>query len=108
MSFEQSQKNTQQNLNRLISKCWEDASFKQELIANPVATMESFFGRSFGDKPVRYVVNDQTDPSVFNINIPPKPNMDDLELTDAELEAIAGGWYIHIANTTLCFGNGNP
>jgi hypothetical protein len=39
------------------------------------------------------VVNDQTDQSAVFINIPAVPTMENMELTEEQLEAIAGGGY---------------
>lgn len=39
----------------------------------------------------KIVVQDQTDSSVIYINIPAQPNTDDMQLTEEELEMIAGG-----------------
>ncbi|QTE23311.1 NHLP leader peptide family RiPP precursor [Polaribacter cellanae] len=111
MSLEQSQENAQKNLNKLINKCWEDENFKKELIENPVETMETFYGRTLDSNKKskrKIVVNDQTDPSVVHINIPAKPNFDDMELSDAELEAVAGGWFVQLGWTLICFGDGDP
>jgi hypothetical protein len=79
-------------LKTLAHKAWESATFKEELIKNPVATIEQVTGRSItnlGDK--RIVVEDQTDESVIYLNIPAKININELELTEEQLEMIAGG-----------------
>ena len=103
MNLQKAQENSQKNYQRLMNKCWEDESFKQNLIESPEATLEQFFGTPPRDKgQSRIVVNDQTDSSVLHINIPPKPNVDDLELTDAELEAVAGGEFTMVAWTLYC------
>ncbi len=82
----------QETMNSLINKCWEDENFKQELIASPRATIEKFTGKPVKiPKGVQLVVNDQTNSSFAHINIPAKPNFDDMDLTDEELEAVAGG-----------------
>ncbi|MFY7672168.1 NHLP leader peptide family RiPP precursor [Tenacibaculum sp. MEBiC06402] len=81
-----------QLFNTIIKKAWEDTNFKNELIQNPVEAIEKLTGKKLdltGGKKV--VVNDQTDTSNVYINIPAKPNMEDLQLSEEQLEAVAGG-----------------
>ncbi len=77
-------------LQTVVNKAWDDASFKTELVADPVSAIESATGLNVpGD--VKIVVNDQTDEDVIYLNIPPKPDFDNMELTDEQLEQVAGG-----------------
>lgn len=76
----------------LAHKAWESSAFKEQLIKNPVATIEQVTGKSVTmlvNK--RIVVEDQTDGSLIYFNIPAKPNFDDLVLTEEQLETISGG-----------------
>ena len=85
----------QKLLETIVQKAWEDAAFKQELIADPVKAILNVTGEHI--KPPEgktIVVCDQTDASIVYINIPPEPNMDDMELNEEQLEAVAGGWKI--------------
>jgi len=84
---------TEQKLNaEIVQKAWEDAQFKEELLKNPVATMEKFAGQKLklaeGQK---LVVVDQTDPSTVYFNLPRKIDLDSVELTEEQLETVAGG-----------------
>lgn len=81
-------------LNDIFEKCHADASFKQEFITNPVRTMESYKGVSMtipSNKTIH--VEDQSDRSVVYFNIPAEPNLENLELTDEQLEKVSGGLF---------------
>ncbi|CAH0336626.1 hypothetical protein FVB9288_02334 [Flavobacterium sp. CECT 9288] len=89
MNISEKQAKFNEYQNKIINLCWTDETFKQELIANPAETL-SKLGATI-DSNTKIVVNDQSDASVLNINIPPKPDMADIELTEEELEIVAGG-----------------
>lgn len=77
---------------KVIQKAWEDSNFKARLVADPAATLQAFIGKSFQVPPgKKLVVRDQTDDSTIYINIPPNQSTGEMELTDAQLEAVAGG-----------------
>lgn len=76
----------------LAQKAWESSTFKEQLINSPLTTIEKVTGKTLSipnDKKI--VVEDQTDESVIYFNIPAKTNLDELELTEEQLEMIAGG-----------------
>jgi hypothetical protein len=77
----------------VVQKAWEDAEFKKELIANPIAAIEKFIGQKLNlPEGKRLVVRDQTDESVVYINIPAAVNHSvDTQLSEEQLEAVAGG-----------------
>lgn len=92
MQYLETQQKAQQFLSGLTMKAWESPAFKEQLINNPVAAISEFTGKEISlpaDKKI--VVSDQTDNSVIYINIAGQPNVDDMQLTEEELELIAGG-----------------
>ena len=115
MKLTEKQQKLQEFLSSIYKKVWEDEKFKQELIANPIATLNVFTGKeaSFpNDK--KLVVEDQTNPNYIYLNIPKKPNLEDIELNEEQLEMIAGGedgWFdgpsdYSILNFFYNFGKG--
>lgn len=84
--------NNNQLYTDIVNKCWEDNYFKHKLIKDPVETICQEFGKVHdASDGKQFVVIDQTDANVININIPARPSMNDLELSDAQLENISGG-----------------
>ncbi len=76
----------------IVQKAWDNADFKNELIVNPVGTIEKLTGKKVTLPAGKtLVVRDQTDESAVYINIPAKPNLDDVELNEEQLEIVAGG-----------------
>lgn len=88
MEFTQEQKLYAQ----IVQRAWEDADFKKELVANPLAAIEKVIGKKLNlPEGKTLVVRDQTDDSTIYINLPAKAILDDVELTEKELEVVAGG-----------------
>ncbi len=74
----------------VVNKAWDDPQFKSDLVASPKAAIEAATGTKIPDG-VKIVVTDQTDTSKVYVNLPPKPDFDNMELTDEQLEQVAGG-----------------
>ena len=84
--------NGQKLYEEIVQKAWDDASFKNNLMINPAETIEKFTGNKFNVPAGQtLMVKDQTDKSIIYLNIPRKVNIDELELTDEQLEMVAGG-----------------
>lgn len=76
----------------LIQKSWEDNTFKEQLIKNPVETIEKFNGfRPNQGNNISIVVEDQGDENTIYLNIPAKFDIDSLELSDEDLDTVSGG-----------------
>lgn len=90
-SIEQ-QKKGAELLKTLTQKAWESASFKEQLVKNPTAAIEQVTGKTLSNLDgKRIVVEDQTDSSIIYLNIPAKLDLNELELTEEQLEMISGG-----------------
>ena len=84
--------NEQKLFQDVVQKAWEDTAFKNELIANPVSAIEKLTGVKLNlAEGKTIVVRDQTDESTVYINIPAEQKMEDVELNEDQLEALAGG-----------------
>ncbi|WP_121323112.1 NHLP leader peptide family RiPP precursor [Flavobacterium marginilacus] len=85
-------KNKEEVLRLIISKAWEDIEFRKKLISDPIIAIENLTGaKIILPEGKTLVVNDQTDKSKVYMNIPSEPDIEDIELTEDQLEIIAGG-----------------
>lgn len=94
------QKQGAELLKTLAQKAWESSTFKEQLIENPVSTIESVTGQKMSSD-INITVEDQMDPSYIYLNIPRKIDIEELELTDEQLEMVAGGTDLIIG---ICVG----
>ncbi len=78
----------------LVLKAWEDEEFKQRLVSDPKAAITEMFGVEVPDVIDIKVVEE--DMKTLYVRLPMKPVSED-ELTDEQLEAIAGGACVVIA-----------
>ena len=86
---------TKHDLERnLIQKCWKDADFRSEVLKDPKGMLEAFLGKTL---PADFhVVIHEEDSNTLHFAIPPAPPNRD-ELSDEDLERIAGGTELAIA-----------
>ncbi len=74
----------------LIEKAWKDETFRQDLIENPKEAVSREFGLNFPDSISLQVVEESAD--TMYMVIPAAPDTaTDRELSDVELEMVAGG-----------------
>lgn len=85
----------QKLLNTIIQKSWDNQEFKNQLINNPEKTIIKEIGNDNKKddnlflENQKIIVEDQTDVNIIYLNIP--RNINDLELTDEQLENVSGG-----------------
>jgi hypothetical protein len=73
---------------RLIEKCWKDPEFKKQVVANPKAMLEQHLGQKLPEQ-MKIFIHEE-DASQIHFSIPPAPR-NVTELSDADLEKVAGG-----------------
>ncbi|KAB8155116.1 NHLP leader peptide family natural product precursor [Kordia sp. TARA_039_SRF] len=97
-----SQQKSQELLEKIIHKAWSDDAFKAALIANPLDAIEKATGERVQlPEGKTLIVRDQTSQEKIYVNIPAEPNMEDLELSEDQLEVVAGGGIIWPAYVML-------
>lgn len=84
--------NVQLLINDLIAESHKNQNFKENLIANPKTTIEEFTNFDVKiTKDIHLCVEDQTQKDIIYLNIPRRIDLDDIELTQEELETVSGG-----------------
>ncbi len=92
MKLTKEQQKAQEFLASIYTKALGDKEFKQSLISNPIETLNTFTGKVANfPKDKKVLVQDQTNPNHIYLNIPAKPNLEDMELNEEQLEMVTGG-----------------
>lgn len=73
---------------RLIEKCWKDPDFKAAVVADPKGELERHTGQALPANTKIFIHEEDANTLHFSIPMPP-PNLG--ELSDEELERVAGG-----------------
>ena len=85
--------NLQEVLSQVISECWSNPNFKDEFIAKPEEAIKTLTGKTvvLPDGIDSIQVVDESNPTTIYVNIPAEPNLDNVELSEQELEMVSGG-----------------
>jgi hypothetical protein len=73
---------------KIIKHCWDDPAFREEFIAAPKGTVAKYTGLSAANLP-EIVVHEEA-AGTWHVVLPAKP-ADAQELSNADLEKVAGG-----------------
>jgi len=76
---------------KLIQRSLEDDAFRQRLLADPKAAVEQEPGMGLPEE-VRVVAVEETQDTIYLVLPSASPLGEGGELTDSDLEAVAGGW----------------
>jgi hypothetical protein len=92
---------------QVLTKVLNDPDARAALRERPKATLESIYGVQFPDGTDIRVVEEQI--GSHYVVLPPEGlGVGGGELSDAQLETVAGGWFIQLIATSICFGSGDP
>jgi len=78
----------------LIQKCWKDADFKKQVVSDPKGMLEHHIGQKLPAQ-LKIVIHEE-DVNTLHFSIPPAPS-NVTELSDDDLEKVAGGTDISVA-----------
>jgi hypothetical protein len=81
----------QQIEQRLVEKAMKDEQFREQLRVSPKETIEAELGIKLPQALNIHVLEEKPD-SVFLVLPADSPNLAEDELSEAELEGVAGGW----------------
>jgi hypothetical protein len=89
----------EEKLAPLVAKAWQDEVYRKELIANPKGVLQKEFGVELPEGLEIEVLEES--PKKLFIVIPAKPTD---ELTDEQLEGVAGGFCLPVAGLGITLG----
>ena len=78
----------------LIEKCWKDAEFKKAVVNDPKGMLERHMGKKL-PADLKIFIHEE-DANTLHFSLPPAPSKM-AELSDDELEKVAGGTEIFLA-----------
>jgi len=82
---------------RLVEKAWKDPVFRKDIVKDPKGMLEKHIGQKLPEQ-LRIFVHEE-DANTLHFSIPPAPsNLN--ELSDGDLEKVAGGTDIVITGVT--------
>ena len=85
---------------RLIEKCWKDPEFQKEVVSDPKGTFERHFGQKLPETLKVHIHEENANTLHFASPLAPQ-NLN--ELSDEELERVAGGTDLIISLTVIAF-----
>ena len=82
----------------LIEKCWKDPEFKKEVVKDPKGMLERHIGQKLPAN-LKVFIHEE-DANNLHFSLPPAPS-NVTELSDDELEKVAGGTEVFISATAV-------
>jgi hypothetical protein len=91
---------------QVLSQVINEPGARRDLLENPKVTLESIYGVSFpAGTDIR--VHEEKLGSHYVV-LPASIGEASEELSDEQLETVAGGYFVQLLATFICFGSGDP
>jgi hypothetical protein len=100
MMSDQSTSSRESVTSRIVDRATRDPQFRQELLRNPTETVEQELGVRLPAGMEIQVVEET--PSTLYLVLPPQPVAAGQEISDRELEQVAGGWSAQTEGCETC------
>lgn len=102
---EQTSPQTRQDIEaHMIAQAWKDDAYKQKLLSNPKAAIGQEFGVQLPDEVNVHVMEEDSTNLYFVL--PARPNLSNAELSDEQLETVAGGVTWTLTTVTIPIAHG--
>jgi len=85
----------------LIEKCWKNPDFREQVVSDPKGMLERQTGKALPEDLKIYV--HEEDANTVHFSIPPAPS-NITELSDEDLERVAGGTDVALVSILVTFG----
>ncbi|MBD2243789.1 NHLP leader peptide family RiPP precursor [Nostoc sp. FACHB-888] len=89
MSEQPSQRTRKDIETHIIAQTWKDEAYKQQLLNNPKSVIEREFGVQLPSEVKVQILEEN--PTTLYFVLPVRPNSSGSELSNEQLEAVAGG-----------------
>ncbi len=89
---------------RVLDQALADPDFRARLVESPHRSLSELYGVTIPESADVQVFEESADSHY--VVIPPDMSALSEELTEEQLEAVAGGWFVQLIWTTICVGSG--
>ena len=88
---------------QVVERAMTDGDFRTRLVADTRGTLNAEYGVSIPAEADVRAIEESAGSHIFVL---PAAQIQNGELSEEALEAVAGGWYVNLIWSSICFGSG--